>query len=100
MVENVEISNRSIRYKVDEIAQKLDCSTAHVYKLVREGVIPSARLKGRIVILRQQFDAWVAGGCQTTPGVIITNAATLDGAGADQIVEQIGRRLRERGHAL
>ena len=72
------------------------------YEMLRKGEIPSSRIGNRrkYLIVKTTFDAWLESGCQTNPGVTITNAATLDGAGADQIVDHIGRRLRERGHAL
>lgn len=48
-----------IIYKPGDIAELLECSTEHVYRLIRAGKMPHKRLGRRIVIPAQLFHEWL-----------------------------------------
>jgi excisionase family DNA binding protein len=46
-------------YSVKEVAQLLGFAAPTVYRAIHEGKIPARRIGGRIVVLREEFDAFV-----------------------------------------
>ena len=52
---------------VIEAGQMLNCGKNKAYQLAREGVIPSLRLNGRIVVPRDRFMRWLNGEGNSNP---------------------------------
>jgi excisionase family DNA binding protein len=54
-------------YSVPELSRLLRISTAHGYKVIREGWVPSLRLGKRIVIPKAALDKLLSCGDQRSP---------------------------------
>jgi excisionase family DNA binding protein len=49
---------------VDQVADLIQCSTRHVYRMEERGELPRAvRLGANVRWPRQHIDAWIAAGC-------------------------------------
>ncbi len=55
-------------YSVPKMSRLLGVSDAHGYKLVREGIVPSLRLKGRVVVPKAALDKLLA--CEDQLGAV------------------------------
>lgn len=59
-----------LTYSVDELAKKLGISRMNAYRQCNEGRVPGVvRCGRRLLIGRAAIDAWLAGQCETAPGV-------------------------------
>lgn len=50
-----------LTYSVIEMARALGISRSNAYDLVQRGLIPSVRLRGRVLIPRRAIDEWLSG---------------------------------------
>jgi excisionase family DNA binding protein len=87
-------------YSIAQIQEMLPLGKTRIYQSLAAGDIPCLRLGRRFIVPKKKFDEWLEGGCQTGPVVNVASSSNVDRAGVDQIVEHIGRRLRERGNAI
>jgi excisionase family DNA binding protein len=69
MEQSLNITRSKKLLRGSEAAQILDCSTAYVHQLIREGRLPGVYL-GRVVRIRQEdLDAFIAAGGSKERGV-------------------------------
>jgi len=52
-------NNEKLTYSVPQMAHALGISRSNAYDLVQRGLIPSVRLRGRVLIPRKAITEWL-----------------------------------------